>query len=214
MKYIYTGVFFELDDLINKFNNNIHAARLSNTIQNPHVTFTYKPTQVNEDLFGTPTKFEVIGYACDGKNQGFKVRAATIHKSLRDEYENIENPHITISVSEDGKPVDTGKLDFHFVEKPFFITGHYGAFSNEGVITRKPTLTVREFCKTKTNATELCVIRDGGWCVGYAWIDYEDIFRLPESLTRQPVKSNEWGTLPIVDKDGNKIEIPVHYIDT
>lgn len=77
-----------------------------------------------------------------------------------------------------------------------------------------PEMTVREFCRTKTAATELCVICDGGWRVGYAWIDYEDIFRLPESLANKPVKSDEWGTLPIVDKDGNKMEIPAHYIYT
>lgn len=134
MRYIYTGVFFKLNDLIKSFDRFINAARLSNTIQNPHVTFTYKPTRVNENLFGIPIKFEVIGYACDGKNQGLQVRAVTIHNSLQEEYNEIPHPHITISVSEDGKPVDTGKLNFQPVEKPFYIIGKYGAFTNEGII--------------------------------------------------------------------------------
>lgn len=39
-------------------------------------------------------------------------------------------------------------------------------------------MTVGEFCRTKTQAKELCVIRQDGWIVASAWIDYEDLFAI------------------------------------
>lgn len=215
MKYIYTGVFFDANELFNKFNCNIGANRLARSIENPHVTFTFKPDTVTPELFGKPVKFRVIGYACDGKNQSVRVEVITIPTSLHAEYDKIKQPHITISVSADGKSVDTGKMKFEPIENPFCIIGKYGAYTTDGVCTENPvTQTVSEFCRMKTQATELCALCDGGWIVATVWIDYEDIFRLPESLANKPVKSDEWGTLPIVDKDGNKMKIPVHLIYT
>ena len=79
---------------------------------------------------------------------------------------------------------------------------------------RMENITVRNFCREKTRATELCIIRDEGWIVAAAWIDYEDIFRLPQSLANKPVISDEWGTLKVVDEHGRAINVPCHYIDT
>ena len=212
MKYIYTGVFFNLSELINKFNCYIGAVRLANTIENPHITFSFKPAQVDEKIFGLPMKFEVVGYACDGHNQGLQVRAVTLPKRVREEFDKITNPHITISVSENGKPVDTGKLKFMPIENPFYITGKYGAYTSEGVLTKNLAPTVYEFCRNKTAATELVVICEGIWRVATVWIDYEDIFQIPERLRNKTVLSDKWEKLPIVDKDGNKTEILAHHL--
>lgn len=141
MKYIYTGVFFDLSELSNKFAkfaSFIEEEILSNIIKNPHVTFTYKPKDVRKDLLGKPVRFRVIGYACDGKNQGLQVEVLSIHSSLLSEYGTIKVPHITISVSEDGRPVDTGKLDFKPISVPFEVVGTYGAFTDEGVLLENP----------------------------------------------------------------------------
>lgn len=212
MKYIYTGVFFDLSEVINRFNCNIGAAKLSNIIENPHVTFTFKPKEVNPKLFGKEVVFRVIGYACDGKNQGLQVEYARMSEKLLPEYNTIQNPHITISVSEDGKPVDTGKLKFEPIENPFYIAGTYGTYTSEGVCTKNPAPTVYEFCRNKTEATELVVICDGGWRVATVWIDYEDIFQIPEKLRNKTVLSDKWEKLPIVDNDGNKTEILAHHL--
>ena len=134
MKYVYTGVFFNYYELFNKFNCNIRDERLERKIMKPHVTFTYMPESVREDLFGMPTKFRVIGYACNGINQGLQVEATTMHAGLKDEYAKVKTPHITISVSTNGKPVDTGKLKFVPIENPFYIIGRYGAFDGEKVV--------------------------------------------------------------------------------
>lgn len=74
-------------------------------------------------------------------------------------------------------------------------------------------ITVGSFCLKKTRATELCIIRDQGYIVAAAWIDYEDIFLLPKQVIDKKVLSDEWGTIKIVDEYGKAISIPCHYID-
>lgn len=138
MKYIYTGVFFDVAELIEKFAKYVGEETLSNIIKNPHVTFTFRPSSVDTSLLGKQVCFNVTGYACDGKNQGLSVEVSLIHAGLSSEYQTIKHPHITISVSEDGRPVDTGKLDFKPISVPFEVVGTYGAFTDEGVLLENP----------------------------------------------------------------------------
>lgn len=74
-------------------------------------------------------------------------------------------------------------------------------------------MTLRDFLRKKTNAMELCVIRDGGWIVASCWIDYEDLFAIPNRLADNIVKKDEWGYLPIVNENNAEIKIPCHYVD-
>jgi len=74
-------------------------------------------------------------------------------------------------------------------------------------------MTLRDFLRTKTNAMELCVIRDGGWIVASCWIDYEDLFAIPSRLAGNIVKNDEWGYLSIVNENNACIQIPCHYVD-
>mgnify|MGYP004516723225 CR=1 FL=1 len=72
---------------------------------------------------------------------------------------------------------------------------------------------VREFCLKKTQAEELCVFRDKGYIIGATWIDHEDLFTMSNSIKDKKVKSDEWGTLTVTTKHGDKIDVPCHYID-
>ena len=72
---------------------------------------------------------------------------------------------------------------------------------------------LREFLLTKTNACELCVIRDSGWIVATCWIDYEDLFLIPNRVVDNVVKNDEWGYLSIVNENNAEIKVPCHYID-
>ena len=74
-------------------------------------------------------------------------------------------------------------------------------------------MTLRDFLRKKTNAMELCVIRDGGWIVASCWIDYEDLFAIPNNLADNIVKNDEWGYLSIVNENNACIQIPCHYVD-
>lgn len=129
-KYIYLGIFVDFITLQMFTNNNITKERLPRPIVNPHVTFAFKPTEYNPDLIGKLAMLKVVGYACDGKNQGLQVEMeeSSVPEILA-EFKKIENPHITLSVSNEGKPVDTGKLKFEPIEKPFYIMGTYKGFS-------------------------------------------------------------------------------------
>ena len=138
MKYIYTGVFFDAAELNERFAKYVGEETLSNIIKNPHVTFTFRPSSVDTSLLGRIVCFNVTGYACDGKNQGLCVEVSMIHAGLSSEYQTIKHPHITISVSEDGKPVDTGKLCFTPLPEPFEIVGKYGVFTDKGVLFADP----------------------------------------------------------------------------
>ena len=70
-----------------------------------------------------------------------------------------------------------------------------------------------DFLRHKTNALELCAIRESGWIVATCWIDYEDLFQIPSKLSQQTVKRDEWDYLTVVNENNAKIKIPCHYVD-
>lgn len=74
-------------------------------------------------------------------------------------------------------------------------------------------MTVVEFLLKNTKVKELCVIRDSGYIVMTAWIDYEDLFAINSGIGKMMVKSDTWGTIPILNRDGNTIDVDCHYID-
>ena len=54
-------------------------------------------------------------------------------------------------------------------------------------------MTVIQYCREKTNVHELVIIREGGWVTCAAFIDHEDLFRLPPSIARAEVIGEECG---------------------
>lgn len=74
-------------------------------------------------------------------------------------------------------------------------------------------MTLREFLRKKTNVRELCIIRESGWIVASCWIDYEDLFAIPQQLSQKTIKKDEWGYITIVNENNAEIKIPCHYID-
>lgn len=74
-------------------------------------------------------------------------------------------------------------------------------------------MTVREFLLNKTKVKELYVVRDCGYIVMTTWIDCEDLFATNPVVDKMEVKSDSYGTIPILDHNGNTIEIDCHYID-
>lgn len=76
-------------------------------------------------------------------------------------------------------------------------------------------MTLREFLRTKTNARELCVIRESGWIVATFWIDYEDLFcrYVDRNLGERKVKLDCWDYISIVNDNNACIKIPCHYIE-
>lgn len=74
---------------------------------------------------------------------------------------------------------------------------------------------LNKFLLEETQVKELCVIREDGWRTGTVWIDNEDLFKysVAPRLLDKVVKSDEWGTITVIDQYEEEREIPCHYID-
>lgn len=74
-------------------------------------------------------------------------------------------------------------------------------------------MTVREFLLKHTKVKELCVVRDSGYILMTACIDYEDLFVINNNIGSKIVKYDTWGTIPIRNRNGSRIDVDCHYID-
>ena len=113
--FIYVGCFIRLHDFQNAIKE-IRTTPLENDIQDPHITFAYKPKEVDQSLFGTPIQIKIVGYGNDGENEGLKVHLSSSEPRLQNMIDELETPHITIAVSNEGKPVNTKRLIFEEIE--------------------------------------------------------------------------------------------------
>lgn len=80
-------------------------------------------------------------------------------------------------------------------------------------IDKDKRIKLRDFLLYGTVCYELCVIRCDGWVVATAWIDDEDLFKVPTEYLDHIVVDDAWGTLVAVKEDGVKQYINCHYID-
>ena len=131
MNIIYEG-FFVANTLLTSLEKNIWYK---------HITTEFRPKITHEYLYGTEAIFEVTGYGNDGNNEGYSVKLIeTDSEELKDIYNNIEVPHITLSVSANGKPVNTAKLNFNPINASsvrLIIRTTFGGFNGKDVILDK-----------------------------------------------------------------------------
>lgn len=107
---------------------------LEKDIVNKHITTEFRPKKTHKELYGKTATFNVIGYGNNDVNEGFKVEMVSCeNKALRELFNNIPVPHITLSTSATGKPVDTAKLDFQPVNRQT-VTGKFGGFDSGKVV--------------------------------------------------------------------------------
>ena len=130
--YIYIGCFFDVDELQTAVAP-IAPQRLERPIPAPHVTFAYRPERGDTRLVGRAVTGRVTGYGTAGRNQGRRVEVLTRDPILRELALRIPAPHITLSVSRTGRPVDTAGLSFSPVE-PFLLTGRFGGYLPDGTV--------------------------------------------------------------------------------
>lgn len=130
--FVYVGCFIKFDT----FQSVIKAIRknpLKNDIKAPHVTFKYRPSDVDDILFGESVRITIIGYGNDGLNEGLKVALKADNLVIQHMIDKIEIPHITVAVSNEGKPVNTKYLRFEKI-KPIEIDGKYGGYTKWGEV--------------------------------------------------------------------------------
>lgn len=124
--YEYVGCFVDQEELLEKLKD-VGTGHLDRVIKYTHVTFEYKPETVDETLFGEELGIKIVGYGKNGENEGVRVELTTENPRLREMISEIEIPHITLSVSEKGKPVNTKYLSYSPIY-PIKITGIYGGY--------------------------------------------------------------------------------------
>lgn len=120
---IYEG-FFIWNDL---------ESKLSKDIRFKHITTEFMPKVTHEHLYGQIATFIVYAYGNDGVNEGYKVKlVATQSEELMKLYKKIEVPHITLSTSPEGKPINTRYLDFRDIDydDKYVIVTQFGGFMN------------------------------------------------------------------------------------
>jgi len=130
--FIYVGCFVKFED----FQSIIRGIRknpLENDIQDPHITFEYKPKEVIQSLFGERIQITIVGYGNDGLNEGLKVHLRADNPAVQGMIDQIETPHITIAVSSDGKPVNTKNISFEDIN-PIEMEGKYGGYAKWGKV--------------------------------------------------------------------------------
>lgn len=121
---IYEGFFIQ-DNL---------ESTLEKDIANKHITTQFRPKQTHEKLYGEKATFKVVGYGNDGVNEGFLVQLVSCDdQELKQLFNEIPVPHITLSVSNIGKPVNTAKLNFKPVNGQT-ITGIFGGFNGNVIL--------------------------------------------------------------------------------
>ena len=104
------------------------SSKLCNDIEYKHITTEFKPAKCHEHLYGQRATFIVTGYCNDEVNEGYSVKLVSCDSDeLRELYETISIPHITLSVSSEGKPVNTKNLEFKPINE-FLITTKFGGF--------------------------------------------------------------------------------------
>lgn len=130
--YLYVGAFVPAENLREHL-----SPTLARPVRHPHVTFRYKPESVDESLFGTSIPFQVIGYGCDGENEGLEVIPVCEDGPLIQQLAAIAHPHITLSVSPSGRARNSGTLAFHPL-KPFLLPAVYGGWHKRNGLVLTP----------------------------------------------------------------------------
>ena len=132
---IYEG-FFIIDEL---------HGNLEKDIQFKHITTEFRPKVTHKHLYGTEATFTVDGYANDNINEGLSVYLdkcdnVELKNIINNIYKsNIKIPHITLSVSSTGKPVNTSKLDFFWLhdDDKYIVHTKFGGFNGKEPIFNK-----------------------------------------------------------------------------
>ena len=124
--YEYIGAFVPAIKL-GEHTKELHRIELERPILFPHITFAYRPETVDECLFGERLSVRAIGYGCDGENEGLLVEVYAKSNALCSMIKQIPLPHITLSVSKTGEPINTRYLRFKEIV-PFEFTAVFGGY--------------------------------------------------------------------------------------
>lgn len=126
IEILYEGFFFIFDEDEFMYSPWVNS-KLENRIDMPHITVYYKPSEPHTIYYGQKGRFELYEYGCDDNNEGYKVRCVGCDSILVPHIlKEVDVPHVTISVSNNGRPKDTKNLNFVACE-PYVYEAIFGA---------------------------------------------------------------------------------------
>ena len=128
----YSGCFIDKNEL-EIATCGVERSPLAVTIGAPHVTFEYKPKSVNSKLIGQKIDVVAVGYGVDCENEALLVELTDIPDGLEAQAREIAVPHITLTVSESGEPVNSKYLSFVPIE-PVPLTATFGVMLETGEV--------------------------------------------------------------------------------
>lgn len=129
-KNVYYGIFFAKEDVL-YLAEKLGFTQLEKVVGNPHVTFAFgqEMTEGFKKMVGAEASVSITGHGNDGKNEGFAVVLDDKNEFL------LKVPHITISIADGAKAVDTANLDFKALPfKRLKLKGKYGWFGSDGTV--------------------------------------------------------------------------------
>lgn len=111
-------------------NCNITGA-LEKDAEYKHMTTEFRPKESHEDLYGEFVILHASKYSFDINNEGYYIdRIVTDNVELKKIFNEVSVPHVTLSTSVDGKPMDTAKLDFSKgIPIDTYLPAKYGCFT-------------------------------------------------------------------------------------
>lgn len=74
-------------------------------------------------------------------------------------------------------------------------------------------MTVIQYCREEAKWRDLVIIRAGGWVSCSAYIDHEDLIRLPADIANAEVVGAERGRIRLADRSGGLEDAPCVYLD-
>lgn len=141
---IYAGIFFA-SEAVEAAVEQKGGVILEKAIALPHVTLAFRPSdeemQELHSLVGKEIGVSLDEFAYNNRNAGFKVSIVTPN-SVVEGFLKGKLPHITTSVSAEGRPVDTPKLfdgsfenvNFVQVDSHQTVVGRVGLFCSDGQV--------------------------------------------------------------------------------
>lgn len=142
-RVVYQAIFINPEDVTKLIER--QGEKLPREVKDMHCTFKYQPSEIEikkfSELLGKDIILKVVGYCSDGKNSGYEIELlpeqelaySNVHSINQEQLvPRVEKttPHITVSMEEGAKAVDTGRLQFSREGfEPFVIHGKAGFFT-------------------------------------------------------------------------------------
>lgn len=127
----YEAIFLDKDSI--KLIQNLETNKLERVNDEIHLTLKYKPNdnEIFNEIVGKEFELYLIGYGNDGENAGFEVELSEELKPYYINYDEDDNskikiPHITSSLADNAKAMNTKNLVFNKLPKKYKIKGTFG----------------------------------------------------------------------------------------